>query len=96
MPEAKLAREAELPFATLALSTDYDCWHSAEEAVTVEAVVATLKKNVSSARATAKALAGMLPDLAKSPARTALAGAVMTDLAVASADAKAKLSWLLP
>ena len=38
MPEAKLAREAELPYATLALATDYDCWHESEDDVTVEAV----------------------------------------------------------
>ena len=40
MPEAKLAREAELPYATLALATDYDCWHESEDDVTVDAVVA--------------------------------------------------------
>src|SRR6185369_5508556 len=57
MPEAKLAREAELPYATLALSTDYDCWHATEEAVTVEVVVATLRHNVGFARAVAKHLA---------------------------------------
>src|SRR3954469_14133803 len=50
MPEAKLAREAELPFATLALSTDYDCWHATEEDVSVEAVIATLKRNVGHAK----------------------------------------------
>ena len=52
MPEAKLAREAELPFATLALATDYDCWHEGHDDVTVEAVVATMKKNVGSAKKT--------------------------------------------
>lgn len=46
MPEAKLAREAELCYATLALPTDYDCWHETEEAVTVEAVLGTLHRNV--------------------------------------------------
>src|ERR1700753_2281131 len=46
MPEAKLAREAELPYATIALATDYDCWHATEEVVTVEAVIAVLRKNV--------------------------------------------------
>ncbi len=46
MPEAKLAREAELCYATLALVTDYDCWHETEEAVTVEAVLGTLHRNV--------------------------------------------------
>src|ERR1700733_5117973 len=62
MPEAKLAREAELPYAVLALSTDYDCWHESEEDVTVEAVVQTLQKNVSFARRTIAELASRLPD----------------------------------
>lgn len=50
MPEAKLAREAELCYATLALATDYDVWHESEAAVTVETVVANLLKNVATAR----------------------------------------------
>jgi len=50
MPEAKLAREAELCYATLAMVTDYDVWHEDHDAVTVEAVVAVLMKNVSTAR----------------------------------------------
>ena len=50
MPEAKLAREAELCYATVALVTDYDCWHETEEAVTVEAILATLRNNVALAK----------------------------------------------
>jgi len=50
LPEAKLAREAELCYATLALVTDYDCWHETEEAVTVEAILATLRQNVALAK----------------------------------------------
>ena len=50
MPEAKLAREAELCYATLALATDYDVWHESEETVSVEAVVANLLKNVATAK----------------------------------------------
>ena len=50
MPEAKLAREAELCYATLALVTDYDVWHEEHDAVTVEAVVANLMKNVATAK----------------------------------------------
>src|SRR5262245_47871595 len=69
MPEAKLAREAELPFATLALSTDYDCWHETEEAVNVEAVVATLKRNVIHAKEILRGLARAMPALSASPAR---------------------------
>jgi hypothetical protein len=50
MPEAKLAREAELCYATLALATDYDVWHESHETVTVEAVIAHLLKNVVAAK----------------------------------------------
>ena len=77
--EAKLAREAELPFATLALATDYDCWHDAHDDVTVEGVVATLKSNVKNARAAIVALTTRLPDPKKSVAHGALKHAVMTD-----------------
>jgi 5'-methylthioadenosine phosphorylase len=94
LPEVKLAREAELPYATLALATDYDCWHESEEAVTVEAVVATMKKNVASAKRAIAELAKTLPDPAKSPASTALKGAVMTHDEGISQVARAKLSWL--
>src|SRR6185503_2782814 len=78
MPEAKLAREAELPYATIALSTDYNCWHHSEEAVTVEMVVATLRQNVSLDKDVARRLARALPDVGKSPAQGALRGAIMT------------------
>lgn len=50
MPEAKLAREAEIAYATIALATDYDCWHQGEESVTVEAVMATMASNVDKAK----------------------------------------------
>lgn len=50
MPEAKLAREAELCYATVALATDYDCWHATEKSVTVDAILATLRHNVAMAR----------------------------------------------
>ncbi len=50
IPEAKLAREAEICYSTVALSTDYDCWHETEESVTVDMILTTLKKNVSLAK----------------------------------------------
>jgi 5'-methylthioadenosine phosphorylase len=56
LPEAKLAREAELCYATMALVTDYDCWHESEAAVTVEAVLATLEKNVELAKRVLRAV----------------------------------------
>jgi 5'-methylthioadenosine phosphorylase len=95
MPEAKLAREAELPFATLALATDYDCWHESHDDVTVEAVVATMKKNVSAAKKALIELAGALPDPTKSIAHGAARGAIMTSPSAMPADAQARLGWLL-
>lgn len=95
MPEAKLAREAELPFATLALATDYDCWHVSEEAVTVEAVLAVMRKNVEAAKQTLASLAAHLPDPKKSRAHQALRGAVMTHGPGVSSEARKKLSWLV-
>lgn len=95
MPEAKLAREAELPFATLALATDYDCWHESEEDVSVEAVIATLKTNVSFAKKTIAALAGGLPDPQKSRAFGALKMAIMTTPSLIPNETKKKLSFLI-
>lgn len=82
MPEARLAREAGLSYATLALPTDYDCWHTSEEAVSVEAVVATLKQNVTTARQVITNVARRLaePGAPKtSPFAGVVASAVMTD-----------------
>jgi 5'-methylthioadenosine phosphorylase len=95
MPEAKLAREAELPFATLALATDYDCWHESEEDVTVEAVLAVMKKNVSLTRRALAELLPALPDPKKSRAHGAMTGAIMTAPEMVSARAKQSLAWLL-
>jgi 5'-methylthioadenosine phosphorylase len=55
MPEAKLAREAEINYATVAMVTDYDCWHEDHDAVTVDAVVKTLLQNADNARNLVKA-----------------------------------------
>jgi 5'-methylthioadenosine phosphorylase len=57
MPEAKLAREAEICYATVAMVTDYDCWHGEHEAVTVDAIIRTLNANADKARALVKAAA---------------------------------------
>jgi 5'-methylthioadenosine phosphorylase len=94
MPEARLAREAELPYATLALVTDYDCWHVSEEDVTVESVLAVLRTNVGKARAILKALAARVPDPSLSPASNALANAILTPRDAISAEARAKLAPL--
>merc|ERR1712216_509947 len=77
--EAKLCREAEISYAVCALATDYDCWRSGHDAVTVEEVVSTMKRNVVNARAVLKAV---VPRIAaykgSSPMSNALAGAIQT------------------
>jgi len=78
MPEAKLAREAELPFAILAMATDYDCWHETEEDVSVQSVLATLSQNAALAKRTLVELCRTLPDRAQSPATSALRDAIIT------------------
>jgi 5'-methylthioadenosine phosphorylase len=96
MPEAKLAREAQLPFATLALATDYDCWHESEDEVTVEAVLGVMRENVETARRALVALVPSLPDPTRSSAHRALMGAIMTDMSRVPREARERLHWLLP
>jgi 5'-methylthioadenosine phosphorylase len=78
LPEARLAREAELCYATLALATDYDCWHEAHEAVTVEQVVATMRRNVEAARRVVRDAAARVPAARACACATALKHAIMT------------------
>ena len=61
LPEAKLAREAEICYATLACITDYDCWHESEEDVTVEMVVANLSKNVATSKDILRSILSDIP-----------------------------------
>ena len=95
MPEAKLAREAELPFSTLALATDYDCWHDAHADVSVDQVVAVLKANVQNAKAAIVALTKRLPDPTKSIAHGALKHAIMTDPKIITAATRERYRVLL-
>ena len=95
MPEAKLAREAELPYALLALATDYDCWHETEDAVSAEAIIAVLTQNVSAARRIVAELARGLPDPSKSAATGALRGALMTASDRVPVAARERLGWLV-
>jgi len=95
LPEAKLAREAELPYASLAMATDYDCWHQSEEVVTVEAVIAVLHKNVDLAKNTLRALVTRLPNAAESPASRALENAIITAPASISGETRQLLAPLL-
>ena len=79
MPEAKLAREAELPYALVGMVTDYDCWRQGEEAVEVSAIVAQLMANAGVARRMVEAFAKALPKArAPSPIDSALDSAIIT------------------
>lgn len=96
LPEAKLAREAEIAYATLALVTDYDCWHPDHDSVTVEMVIANLQRNATNAQKviqeTVKRLSENPP---KSEAHSALKYAILTQLDKAPQETKQKLELLL-
>ena len=95
MPEAKLAREAELPYATIAIATDYDCWHETAEAVSVDAVIAVLNRSLETTRRLLAELAPALPDPRKSPAHGALKTAMLTEPSQIPQAKRAELGWLL-
>lgn len=78
LQEAKLAREAEICYATLALSTDYDCWHVGEKDVTVEMITDNLKKNVETAKNIIRVTIPELPRVRRCPCATALSNAIVT------------------
>jgi len=96
LPEAKLAREAEIAYATLALVTDYDCWHPDHDSVTVELVIANLQRNAINAQKviqeTVRRLTENPPD---SDAHSALKYAILTPLDKISTEAKERLHLLL-
>jgi 5'-methylthioadenosine phosphorylase len=97
LPEARLAREAEISYATMALATDYDCWHEGHDDVTVENVIATLKLNVANAKSVIRELVlAHDPNKARqSPAKDALNHAVMTAPDAIPAEAKERLGLFL-
>ncbi len=96
IPEAKLAREAEIPYSTVALATDYDVWKEGEE-VSVEKVLETMRRNVENAKKMIKGVVKVISpdDLKGSPARTALVGAVQTDRKYIMPDVLERLNLLL-
>lgn len=94
MPEAKLAREAEMCYATVAMVTDYDCWHEDHDDVTVEAVIKTLHGNADKARVMIKSVVPRLSgriDTCEAGCHTALDFAIITPPDARDPDAVAKL-----
>jgi 5'-methylthioadenosine phosphorylase len=95
IPEAKLAREAEMSYATLALVTDYDCWHETEAAVNVESIVRILQQNVAVAQRIIGEALPQIPIERGSPYREALKGAIITNPAMIPPHLKASLAPLI-
>lgn len=95
LQEAKLAREAEICYATIAMVTDYDCWHPEHDAVTVETVISYLNKNAENAcKVVRQTIAGM-PKTRSCKCGSALEYAIMTDRSKIPSQTKRKLSLLL-
>ncbi len=95
MTEAKLAREAEISYATLAAVTDYDCWHPEHDSVTIEMIIANLNKNIDNAK---KILRTAIPEVGKLKnfsASDALKFAIVTGRDVISPDAKKRLDIII-
>ena len=94
IPEAKLAREAEMCYAMLAMGTDYDCWHEEEEDVSVEAVIAILKANAELGNRVVLETAGQLPATSACACQEAARFAIITAPEAITAEAKQRLSTL--
>lgn len=95
IPEAKLAREAEICYATLALSTDYDCWHETEESVTVEMILETIKNNVANAKAIIKTAVQKISSSRKCKCASAMKYAIVTDKKTIPSKTKKDLQLLI-
>ncbi len=96
LTEAKLAREAEISYATIALVTDYDCWHEDHESVTVEMIIQNLQKNALNAQQVIqRAVAKIAANPPKSEAHHALKTSILTDLSTVSAASRDRLQVIL-
>ena len=93
--EAKLAREAEICYATIALSTDYDCWHVSEDDVTVEAVIQIIKQNVDTAKKIIRDAVLNIPKERDCHCKDALANTIMTDPKLIPLKTKKRLELII-
>ncbi len=95
LPEAKLAREAQMCYATLALVTDFDCWHETEEDVTAEAIIENLRRNVAVAQQIVAALAAGLARTRSCGCGRALEKALVTPPDLMPAEARQRLDIII-
>ena len=95
LQEAKLAREAEICYATVAMVTDYDCWHPEHDAVTVETVISYLNKNAENACDVVRHTVADMPKTRKCKCGSALEYAILTDRSKIPPETRRKLNLLL-
>ena len=93
--EAKLAREAEICYSTIALATDYDCWHHSEEAVTVEAVLAVMKHNIETSKSMIRQAVQMLSSVRDCGCGESLRNTIMTPEKLIPAKVKKDLGPII-
>ncbi len=95
LQEAKLAREAEICYTTIAMVTDYDCWHEDHDAVTVEQIIAVLNKNAENACKVIEAAVRAMPERRECKCGSALANALITDRKAIPEATRKKLELLV-
>jgi 5'-methylthioadenosine phosphorylase len=95
LQEAKLAREAEICYVTIAMVTDYDCWHPHHDQVTVAQIISVLTKNAENAARVVKATVAAVPKTRSCKCGSALAHAILTDPTKVPAATKKKLELIL-
>ena len=93
--EAKLAREAELCYSTIAMITDYDCWHPEHESVTASQIIATLNQNAANARKVLRTAVRELPAARSCKCGAALQHALVTDLKIVPNATKKRLAAII-
>jgi len=95
LQEAKLAREAEICYVTVAMVTDYDCWHPSHDAVTVDQIIAVLNKNAENAANVVRETVAALPAKRSCKCGSALAHAILTDRSKIPAATRERLKLIL-
>ena len=95
LPEAKLAREAEICYASLAFVTDYDCWHDVHESVSVDMILANLQKNVETAKKILRQVITILPQTRDCTCATALQNAIATSSSLIPGKVKKDLALII-
>ena len=95
LQEAKLAREAEIDYATVAMVTDYDCWHPDHDAVTVREIINNLTHNAENAAKVVREAVGLIPTERRTKASSALSHALITDRKTIPQETRERLALLV-